>query len=268
MKLIKLIDLTKYITGLLLLTAPFCATAQKDVLKLELEKSTEHDLTIHKNDQTDWQIETKGKAPYIFTQPLQTSRNKDLVVLSFEYFCPKGLDKFQIFFGPDIKESYSKIIRTIGVAEGWVTFSIDLTDDLRNWGKAGDQLRFDFGSRPNVQFQIRNIIFRKPMKREREFASERRKKDMRDAEMEFNLKKYLSTQYASQITNVKVNENDIVISGKTSLTKGVSLGEITPYQDVTEQTNFSESIPLLSNSFEVKVKRYTEKDGFNYDRLL
>jgi hypothetical protein len=268
MKRIKLISFVITIVSLLLVVAPYFVNGQISLLRLKLDQSTKNDLSILKKDKGEWEIVTQGKEPYISTKPLQVARDKNAVILSFEYFCPKGLDRFQIFFGRDIKAVNSKIIRSIGVAEGWVTFSIDLSAELKNWGKLNDQLRLDFGTRPNVQFQIRNIILRKPTEREREIAINKKENERKEAVMDANLKKYLSTKYTSWVTNVKVDENDIVIHGETDLAKGAYLCEVTPYQDVTEQTHFDEPVPLQSKSFEIKFKRYIDKNGFNYDRLL
>ena len=244
------------------------AFSQTTATKLSLDVGRPHELSIQKNADGEYQIETLGKDPYIFTQPLTIDRGKEDVALSFDYFCPKGLDVFQIFFGGDAKESESKTIRTIGVAEGWVTFRIDLTEELKNWGKPGDQLRFDFGSRPDIQIQIRNIILRKPTAVEQQISARRVQSQKADAMLESHLKTYLAKAYVNKISDVNVGQTSIIISGKVNSTDGVFLAEVKPYQDVTELKSFDHLIPVVKKTFIHKEDRFQSKTGFNYDRLL
>lgn len=267
MESIKSSIVIKFIVGLLLTSISVSTFAQEKTLELGLDTTKKSDLTINKSDHI-YQIETKGNHPFIYTQELKTQREKQDVALSFEYFCPKGLDFFKIHFGINVKTANSRVIKSIGVAEGWVTFSIDLSDDLKDWGKIGDQLRLDFGSRANVQIEIRNIIIRKPTDREKQIASKLEEKQKAEVLMESNLKNYLSKNYQAQITHVNVSENEISIKGNTPITKDIFLAEITPYQDVTEMKSFDSLIPVNQKPFTLKLKRYGNKEGFNYDRSL
>jgi hypothetical protein len=249
---------------LILISGNFLVFAQEQNTKLTLDTGELHELKLQ-DINGEYQIQTLGKNPYLFTLPLTSERKKENVALSFEYFCPKGLDFFKIHFG---KNATVKTIKSIGVAEGWVTFSIDLTDDLKNWGKTGDQLRFDFGSRADVEIQIRNIVIRKPTEREQEIAAKREEKQKAEATMEVNLKNYLSKSYMAQIAKVKVAENELTITGNTPNVSQVFLAEITPYQDVTELKDFKNLIPIKQKTFFFKIKRFNKKEGFNYDRVL
>jgi hypothetical protein len=249
---------------LILISGNFLVFAQEQNTKLTLDTGELHELKLQ-DINGEYQIQTLGKNPYLFTLPLTSERKKENVALSFEYFCPKGLDFFKIHFG---KNATVKTIKSIGVAEGWVTFSIDLTDDLKNWGKTGDQLRFDFGSRADVEIQIRNIVIRKPTEREQEIAAKREEKQKAEATMEVNLKNYLSKSYMAQISKVNVAENELTITGNTPNVSQVFLAEITPYQDVTELKDFKNLIPIKQKTFFFKIKRFNKKEGFNYDRVL
>ena len=81
-----------------------------------------------------WQLETSGRDPWIYTLPLKQAISSDAKIMSFEYFCPKGINNFQIFFGPVIDENNSKSVQKIGLAEGWVGFTIDLSKEMKEWG--------------------------------------------------------------------------------------------------------------------------------------
>jgi hypothetical protein len=81
-----------------------------------------------------------------------------------------------------------------------VAFSIDLSD----WGKINDRLRFDFGSRPNVEIQIRNIILRKPTLKEQEIAAKRDENLRADSMLDNHLNSYLSKNFSSKFLMLKL----------------------------------------------------------------
>ena len=213
---------------------------------LELDGSKINQLKAELLPNGAWQLETSGKDPWICTQPLKQEINGESKILSFEYFSPKGLDHLQIYFGPMINQENSKLVRRIGLAEGWVGYTIDLSKEIKSWGKTGDWLRLDFGSRPNVNIQIRNIQLRPMTVREKELLAGREEKVKREAAMEARLKAYLTTDYASEITRVEVEDSKISVGGKINSTTQVYLCEVAPYQDVTEQTNFETAILITS----------------------
>ena len=76
--------------------------------------------------------------PGFLQNNLQQELNHESTALSFEYFCAKGLDHFEIFFHPKGGKVHSKLVSRIGQSEGWVEYSVDLGNDLAGWGKPGD----------------------------------------------------------------------------------------------------------------------------------
>lgn len=235
---------------------------------LELDGSKINQLKAELLPNGAWQLETSGKDPWICTKPLKQGTNSNSKILSFEYFSPKGLDHLQIYFGPIINQENSKLVRRIGLAEGWVGYTIDLSREIKSWGKTGDWLRLDFGSRPNVNIQIRNIQLRPMTVREKELLAGREEKVKREAAMEARLKAYLTTDYASEITRVEVEDSKISVEGKINAASQVYLCEVAPYQDVTEQATFETAIPVKSKKFEKELDRFADRNGFRYDRLL
>lgn len=246
----------------------FSAKAQDVSSKLMLDKVAKNQLEIAALPSGGWQMNTSGKDPWIFTKPLERSLNAEASVLSFEYFCPRGLDMMRIHFGSANNEANTKLVRNIGLSEGWVGYTIDVGKEMKAWGKDGDRLRFDIGTRPGVQIQIRNIVIRPMTGREKKVAAEVDARNKREAAMEERLKNYLSTNFPSQITDVKVTDAQIIIKGTTPLAGEVYLCEVTPYEDVTEMKTFEKPIRIEPPVFEQKVKRFVRKGGFNYDRLL
>ena len=191
----------KLLALVLAVLAPAWGYAQSGGTSLDLDASNTNHLKAERQSDRVWQLETLDKDPWIYTTPLTRDIGADNKVLSFEYFCPKGLDHIQVYFGPPISEGNSKLVRRIGLSEGWVGYTIDLSQEMKEWGKTGDWLRLDFGSRPDVTIQIRNLMLRPMTAREKEIAAMREAKKLREAEMEARLKSYLETDYTSEITN-------------------------------------------------------------------
>ncbi len=258
----------KLLALVLVVLAPAWGYAQSGGSSLDLDASNTHHLKAEMQSGRVWQLETLDKDPWIYTKPLTRDIGADDKVLSFEYFCPKGLDHMQVYFGPPISEGHSKLVRRIGLSEGWVGYTIDLSQEMKEWGRTGDWLRLDFGSRPDVTIQIRNLMLRPMTAREKEIAAMREAKKLREAEMEARLKSYLETDYTSEITNVKVEDSKISVEGKTSSKGQVYLCEVAPYQDVTEESRLETAILLKSKKFKQEFDRFVLSNEFNYDRLL
>ena len=246
----------------------FNLNAQTNVTVIKFDESKKNQLNISLKNGNEWDIEITGKDSWVFTKPLMQPLNNESTVLSFEYFCPKGLDALQIFFGLPLIEQNSKIIKNVGRSESWLGYTIDLGKELKNWGKVGDQLRIDFGNKADVQLQIRNIVLRPMTAREKVVAAKRDEKLKAETAMESRLKAYLSKTYPSKITSIKVTDDEIIVRGKASDINQVFLGEIAPYQDVTEENKFTDAVSIPNSNFEIKLKRYVKKEGINYDRLL
>jgi hypothetical protein len=242
--------------------------AQSGTTKLDLDATKINQLKAELQTNGVWNLETQGKDPWIYTKILGQAIDGDAKILSFEYFCPKGLDHLQVYFGPAISQERSKLVRRIGLAEGWVGYSIDLTKDMKEWGKSGDFLRLDFGNRPDVNIQIRNLVLRPLTEREKELAANREAKVRKEAEMEARLKAYLEKNYSAAIAEVSTDSTKITVTGNFSSTGQVYLCEIAPYQDVTEVTVFETAVLLKSKKFEQKFSRFDNRNGINYDRLL
>lgn len=243
-------------------------TAQTNTTILQLDTTNKNQMKVVAKGDDEWEIETIGKDPFIVTKALQKTHSKAASILSFEYFCPKGLDAFQIFFGSPGDEKRTKLLRNVGVAEGWVGYRVDLSSDLKDWGKIGDKLRLDFGTRTDVKCQIRNIRLRPMNEKEKVLAANREKKLQQEAAIEVRLKNYLSKTYASEITQVTVADEVIVIKGNTSNLSNVYLCEIAPYEDVTEKVSVDKKLTITTNIFEKRIARFVKKDSILYDRLL
>ena len=67
--------------------------AQQNATLLSVEPDSINDLTLELSGKDILQINITGKDPYFYTLPLQKALPEEHQVLSFEYFCPKGLDQ-------------------------------------------------------------------------------------------------------------------------------------------------------------------------------
>ncbi|TDE11091.1 DUF5722 domain-containing protein [Dyadobacter psychrotolerans] len=244
------------------------ANAQENPVRLVNDKK--NDLEITEPSPGTYQIAATGPDPYLFTEPLKTDLDAGNTVLTFEYFAPRALHVFQIFFAPPIEES--KSIKTeLGVREGWTSFSIDLKQDMGKWGKKGDFLRLDFGTSRRYQIQMRNIRFRKPNAQEIERAANLEQKKKSELDFKIKLKSYLTTQFPSSISNVSVDEKNIEIKGVVAEAgKNLFLAEVPIYQDIVLIKTFERIYPVTAGKkdFKIIVPRYVTVADHQSDRLL
>ncbi len=252
----------------LFLSFSFQARAQIEGLTLDLDESQANQTELESLGDGVWQLTTTGNNSWIMTKVLKQERASDATILSFEYFCPQGLDRMRLFFGPEIDTDNSKVIGSLSLSEGWVGFTIDLSREIKDWGKKGECLRIDLGSKPDVILRIRKLMIRTQTERERKVADESAAKKIQEARQDANMKTYLSGTYPSGIDQVKVNNEKVLISGHSTSTGDVYLCEVPPYMDVTEMQDFETSIPVSDPSFELSLDRYIDRNGFHYDRLL
>lgn len=250
-----------------LIMSQLCFTQNNTELEIDTENVNE--ISISKLSGNTYQILTEGTDPYVITKPLEDPLPENHSILSFEYFCPKGLDHLHIYFGPDFINERSKLIRRIGMSEGWVLFSVDLSNDIGTWGDPGDKLRLDLGNREEVNIQIRNLLLREMTERERELAANREAKKKFEKKMEENLKNYLTEDYKSGINKIEVDASKVSIEGFVQQNAGdYYLCEVTPYMNVTEEQDFATIIPIEDSEFSISRARFKVFDGANYDRLL
>lgn len=74
---------------------------------LKLNVSSAHHMEEVQTTTNVYKLTTTGNDPYIFSQELTKTLNKDSVVLAFEYKSSAEVNFLQIFFGPGISESRS-----------------------------------------------------------------------------------------------------------------------------------------------------------------
>lgn len=253
---------------LILLLFAIAVTHSKAQTTLCFDLHSVNDISVQEISLGNYEIKTTGIDPFVLTSPLKESLPQNHRILAFEYFCPKGLDHLHVFYGPNIDPAHSKLIRGLASAEGWSLYTIDLSGTMKDWGSAGDFLRLDLGSEPNVEIVIRNLVIRDYTAKEREIAQNRINNKQRDAIHDKNLKEYLSINFPAQIKQVKVDDEQIQISGNTNGITDLNLCEVTPCDEVTEVRDFIFSIPVKNGNFTICLPRKLKRNNYDYDRLL
>ncbi len=238
-------------------------------IRIFLKNDELHELALELQANGEYKISTTGTDPYLFTEEFTEPIPADHYILSFEYFCPTWLDHLQIFFAAPVDENKS-IHTELGVSEGWTTFSLDVKDQIKGWGKKGDYIRFDFGSAPNYRMQVRNIVFRQPTTKESATAASREKNKVKNARMVTQLENYLNENYPDSITDVAVEEKKVLVKTKTHPGKNLYLAELPLYKDITEMHMFDHIIMLPPGKKDAttSIERFVRSGDKNYDRLL
>lgn len=243
--------------------------AQIESTTLSIQKDAVSGMEIRAVDGDEYTFYTSSLEPRIVTQSLEKKLRPGNSVLTFEYVCPKGMDVITVWFGPDFNKEDQKLVRRISPAKNWATCSIDLSENIKDWGAPGDVLRIDLGDDANEEIKIRNISLRAMNEEEKALAEIRNAKKKHDAVLEENLKNYLTGDYESSLDEVVVTTDKIKIKGKLAESKeNVFLCEVPLYMDVTEEQAFAKVIPVGDAQFSFDVNRFEERNGINYDRLL
>lgn len=250
-----------------LLVFKMCFSQSSDT-QLMFDPEYSNNLKFDLQPDKVYQLFTQGENPWIQTKPLTQKIENENVMLSFDYFCPQGINFIQLYFGPEIQSDRLITDRKIGLSEGWVSYSINLSSNLKEWGNPGDFLRIVFGNKSGIQIQLRNLRLRAMTEQERNLTAEHEEKIRREAEMEGRLKKYLNTSYPSTIKYIEVLEKKISVEGVCTSAGQVFLCEVAPYQDVTEKNGFEIGIMLNPGTFKIEFERFIERNSFKYDRLL
>ncbi len=245
------------------------AWSQESEQLLKLNIKQVNNLTALQT-KSGYELVTTGDDPYIISLPLAETLKPNQNQLSFEYFCPTGLDIIQVYTFPISTGDEPVTLRDIGSTEGWVPLTVDLSEKLNNWGKKGDSLRFDFGTVSGLTIQIRKLQIRKKSEREKAIEAQKQAKKEEELQLKSEIESYLNTKYDIQITQILAKEDFIEITGEIPDRASVLLTEIPLHQNITDSKkgNFTKKIIPKDKVFKVKIPRFVTIDGLLKDRLL
>ena len=92
---------------------------------LKIYKNNFKDVDLNLLEDETFDILTTGKAPNIFTLPLNEDIASSNTTFSFEYFCPTGVDFIELSFYLSKDIIPIKTIRNLGSTEGWIESKVD-----------------------------------------------------------------------------------------------------------------------------------------------
>jgi hypothetical protein len=162
----------RFFVSLLLASLPAGARS------LDLVDNGSFQVEVVKSADEQIQLRTTGDDPQVVFQsgPGETTAADHM--LAFEYFCPDGVSNVEVFYSDNAKRpgwSQSKQLEggTLPKAEAWQPFAIDLkTGTKGKWTPNDTVIRLDFGRKPGLQIQLRNMQFRAPTAAEQMNAAE------------------------------------------------------------------------------------------------
>lgn len=165
-------------------------------------------------------LKTTGQDPLIVITPSLSHEKENSSILEFEYFCPDGIEFLEIFFDPDKNGSFSESRKIDGgklpKAETWQPYTVDMkTGSMGNWKPSEERLRIDFGRKPNISLQLRNIQLRPPSKLELLGRKEiERQLAIKNKKVE-KIEQYLTyPTVQSKVYSVHAKANTIIITGR------------------------------------------------------
>lgn len=120
-----------------------------------------HDLDVIISDE-EIELVTRGVDPFfLFQLPKLESTSRDWM-LQWEYFSPDGVSGLQWRSGAGIHAPQSKSLPSMAKAEGWTTYSINVSDLASESLHQSDGLRvrIDLGGQPNRRLRVRDVVVR------------------------------------------------------------------------------------------------------------
>ena len=186
---------------------------------LSIIPKTANQLDVRKlPDEVGYELTTRGHDPYVMLQPIEPARISDShAVLAFEYFCPEGVDGLEVHYGPPITAKNRVDAGHVGRAESWLPFAIDLKALSKGkWNAKSNQLRLDFGQKPDVTLRIRDLRLRARTENEQRSLSEIQAERERKLAAEKQVNAFYETKFPNHIDSVKVTQTEIIIKGRSN----------------------------------------------------
>lgn len=215
------------------------------------------------------ELTTQGRSLILQLASFRETPPKEKVVLSFDYFCATGLEFMVVLANNNTARIEENMIR-LPIAEGWSTYSVDVSDKLAVCGRPGGTLSLLIApnAAKNTVMRIRNIRLRAYTEKELTQKAAEETRIVRERRMEKDLNAYLYGVSRMEINRVAVTEKEILIEGDTKGIPGeIYLCEVPMFGDLTEQ-DFLIQIPIQeTGKFTRRVERSTQVDDLEYDRL-
>ncbi len=207
-------------------------------------------------------ITTTGTDPFLvweWSKPLQLTEP----VLSFEYFCPDGINNISVFPGPPITAAMQLKLPDLSIAEGWREYAAPLNpSSSQQLPSQITQLRLDLGQAMNRKVSLRNIRIRPPTQQERDHAANRIRIEEEKTFAAKAIRQYSEASFPATFTKIIVGQDTITLHGKlpdSAVTTPASLLKLVEFPANVQINEAGASVPLRPqwsrNHFSVVVPR-------------
>ena len=142
-----------------------------DPVALTVRPTESKEFTFKQVDRDVYEVTTAPGSAVIRFDPVKGSLVEGISVLSFDYFCASGMEFMVVMVNDDRSHIEENMIR-LPIAEGWSTFSVDVTDKLKRLQGPDDYLSLLIvpnAARPTTM-RVRNARLRAYTEKEREQA--------------------------------------------------------------------------------------------------
>ena len=261
----------KKIAGTVLAVLLLCAgrLGAQHAVPLNVAVGETKGFTMEEVEKGVFEVTTAPGNATVRFDPLTDALSDDIAVLSFDYFCASGMEFMVVTVNDDASRIEENMIR-MPIAEGWSTFSVDVTDKLKKLQGPGDYLSLlivPSTARPTTM-RIKNPRLRAYT--EKEMAQNRVKVEREEREKRLNrdIDVYLKKNHPCRVTEVKVTDGAVEVSGDIKGMPGeVYLCEVPMFGELTEKDFLTERRIDKPKTFKLKFDRYADIDGQRYDRL-
>ncbi|WP_462415258.1 DUF5722 domain-containing protein [Alistipes ihumii] len=236
---------------------------------LTVRPTESKEFTFKQVDRDVYEVTTAPGSAVIRFEPVKGSLAEGISVLSFDYFCASGMEFMVVMVNDDRSRIEENMIR-LPIAEGWSTFSVDVTDKLKRLQGPDDYLSLLIvpnAARPTTM-RIRNARLRAYTEKEREQARLKTERERREKQLNADIEVYLKKNYPCEVSRVTVNDDRVEVSGDIKGMPGeVYLCEMPMFRELTEKDFLTVQRVKGPKRFKADFDRYAEVDGQRYDRL-
>lgn len=236
---------------------------------LTVRPTESKEFTFKQVDRDVYEVTTAPGSAVIRFEPVKGSLAEGISVLSFDYFCASGMEFMVVMVNDDRSRIEENMIR-LPIAEGWSTFSVDVTDKLKRLQGPDDYLSLLIvpnAARPTTM-RIRNARLRAYTEKEREQARLKTERERREKQLNTDIEVYLKKNYPCEVSRVTVNDDRVEVSGDIKGMSGeVYLCEVPMFRELTEKDFLTVQRVKGPKKFKADFDRYAEVDGQRYDRL-
>ena len=236
---------------------------------LTVRPTESKEFTFKQVDRDVYEVTTAPGSAVIRFEPVKGSLAEGISVLSFDYFCASGMEFMVVMVNDDRSRIEENMIR-LPIAEGWSTFSVDVTDKLKRLQGPDDYLSLLIvpnAARPTTM-RIRNARLRAYTEKEREQARLKTERERREKQLNADIEVYLKKNYPCEVSRVTVNDDRVEVSGGIEGMPGeVYLCEVPMFRELTEKDFLTVQRVKGPKRFKADFDRYAEVDGQRYDRL-